>query len=166
MKEISYDLSNSARSLNRQLLEIRDDMFRVLVQDEYIKYFSDPSQHYGGGLSEEYHGLAKMFKQQVLNIYHAGFLDMARLELLSKRFCRVEGCRTVAYEKISDEELEKLKAKDIVTIYMGEIIHERWGGAFKGLFEHPFFLKSLIRLKSLEESDHRRKVPFSVHIMK
>ena len=98
---------------------------------------------------QEYHGLAEVFKRQVIEIYSAGFFNRSLLKHLSQRFCRVRGCLTVAYEKISDEELTTLNAEEIVTIYLGEIVHERWGGAFKSLFEHPFFLKSLKRLKQL-----------------
>ena len=148
---IAHNLVLSTKSLNRQLLETRNEMFKILIQDEFIEYFSDSKQNYGGGLSEEYHGLAKVFKQQIVEIYFAGFLNRSLLRYLSQRFCRIQGCATVAYEKINDEELNTLNAEEIVTVYMGEIIHERWGGAFRNLFEHPFFLKSLKRLKQLME---------------
>ena len=151
MNEISHKLVLDTKSLNRQLLATRKEMFKVLIQDEFIEYFSDPGQNYGGGLTEEYHGLAKIFKRQIIEIYYAGFFNKSLLKYLSQRFCRVKGCVTVAYEKIGDEELDTLNAEEIVTIYMGEIIHERWGGAFKSLFEHPFFIKSLRRLKQLLE---------------
>lgn len=151
MNEISHKLVLDAKSLNRQRISIRNEMFKVLIQDEFIEYFSDPKQNYGGGLFEEYHGLANVFKQQIIEIYYAGFFSKSLLKHLSQRFCRVKGCVTVAYEKISDEDFNTLNAEEIVTIYMGEIIHERWGGAFKSLFEHPFFLKSLKRLKQLME---------------
>ena len=151
MNEISRDIVLNTKNMHRQLLETRNEMFRVLVQDKFIEYFSDPVQNYGGGLSEEYHGLAKVFKQQIIEIYSAGFLNKTLLKYLSKRFCRIKDCVTVAYEKIGDEDLNTLNAEEIVTIYMGEICHERWGGAFRSLFEHPFFLKSLKRLKQLME---------------
>ena len=153
MNEITQEFVSDTRNVNQQLLEAKNEMFRVLVQDEFIAYFSDPEQNYGGGSCEAYHGLAKTFKEQIMQLYAAGFFNKSLLWYMSRRFCRCEGCATVAYEKISDEELGTLHAEEIVTIYLGEIIHERWRGAFKALFEDPFFLKSLRRLKQLLEND-------------
>ena len=126
------------------------DLYRVLVQDEYLDYFSRPDR-VESGPGAGYDGPAKEFRNQIYSIYFSIGVDGPRLTWLSKKYMRTETCFTVGYELISDEDLNSLKADDIATIYMAEIYHERWGGAFAALFEHPFFLKSLRRLKTLVE---------------
>lgn len=149
MKEISNDWARSTKALNQQLAKSKREMYKILVQDEFIEYFSDPEQNYGGTDCEAYKGLAKVFKAQIYRLHTAGFWNRELAHNLSIRFCRMEGCATVGYEKISDEDLNSLNYEEIVTIYMAEVIHERWGGAFRALFKDPFFLKSLKRLKEL-----------------
>lgn len=61
MNEITHDFVMDTNNLHQQLHEARNKMYGVLVQDEFIEYFSDPEQNYGGGSCEPYHGLAKVF---------------------------------------------------------------------------------------------------------
>lgn len=101
--------------------------------------------------------MAEKFKQNIVKLQKVNMGNAALYYRLVSNYHRTKNSSTVAYELIPDEVIAKLSADEIVSIYMGEIIHERWGGAFASMFKDPFFIKSMHRLKEiLDEYDSEK----------
>ena len=161
MKEISReDVENCSKKCD-EFFRARMDLYHVFVQQEYLDYFSKEDEVYCTGHPGEYHGLAKDCKRNIIMLEKSGVGNPALYRSLVKKYHRTEDSITVAYELIPDEEIAKLSADAIISIYMGEMYHERWGGAFASLFKCPFFLKSLKRLKEILDEYDSGKVHYS-----